>query len=175
MHYIDLGIFVGFMLLMLGIGYYFMHQNKNQDDYFVGGRKIGSWHVGLSVAATDDGGGFSVGLGGAGFLMGKSISWMLFTVLLGGWLAGVFLIPRIKQDKALANFYTFPQIFEYLFSKKVGLVAAFISLIGFRGHTPDEAIASMICGGLVTLTLGFIGSELPLGLVPNFNGILQRW
>jgi Na+/proline symporter len=65
MHYIDLGIFVGYMLLMLGVGYYFMHQNKNQDDYYVGGRNIGSWHIGLSVVATDVGGGFSVGLGRA--------------------------------------------------------------------------------------------------------------
>jgi SSS family solute:Na+ symporter len=129
------------MLLMLGIGYYFMHQNNNQDDYFVGGRNIGSWHIGLSVVATDVGGGFSVGLGGLGFVMGISGSWMLFTGLLGAWLAGVFLIPRIKLDKAFAGFYTFPQIFEHLFSKKVGLVAAFISLIGYLGFTSSQLLA----------------------------------
>ena len=141
MHYIDLGIFVGYMLLMLGVGYYFMYQNKNQEDYFVGGRNIGSWHIGLSVVATDVGGGFSVGLGGLGFVMGISGSWMLFTGLLGAWLAGVFLIPRIKQDKAFSGFYTFPQIFEHLFSKKVGLVAAFISLIGYLGFTSSQLLA----------------------------------
>ena len=141
MHYIDLGIFVGYMLLMLGVGYYFIYQNKNQEDYFVGGRNIGSWHIGLSVVATDVGGGFSVGLGGLGFVMGISGSWMLFTGLLGAWLAGVFLIPRIKQDKAFSGFYTFPQIFEHLFSKKVGLVAAFISLIGYLGFTSSQLLA----------------------------------
>ncbi len=141
MHYIDLGIFVGYMFVMLGIGFYFMRQNKNQDDYYVGGRNIGSWHIGLSVVATDVGGGFSVGLGGLGFVMGISGSWMLFTGLLGAWLAAVFLIPRIKKDKAFADFYTFPQIFEYLFSKKVGLVAAFISLIGYLGFTSSQLLA----------------------------------
>ena len=141
MHYIDLGIFVGYMLLMLGVGYYFMYQNKNQEDYFVGGRNIGSWHIGLSVVATDVGGGFSVGLGGLGFVMGISGSWMLFTGLLGAWQAGVFLIPRIKRDKAVSGFYTFPQIFEHLFSKKVGLVAAFISLIGYLGFTSSQLLA----------------------------------
>jgi SSS family solute:Na+ symporter len=155
MHYIDLGIFVGYMLLMLGVGYYFMHQNKNQEDYFVGGRNIGSWHIGLSVVATDVGGGFSVGLGGLGFVMGLSGSWMLFTGLLGAWFAGVFLIPRIKQDKAFSEFYTFPQIFEYLFSKKVGLVAAFISLIGYLGFTSSQLLAGakLASGTFVDLSL----------------------
>ncbi|AFL84478.1 Na+/proline symporter [Belliella baltica DSM 15883] len=141
MHYIDLGIFVGYMLIMLGVGYYFMHKNKNQDDYYVGGRDIGSWHIGLSVVATDVGGGFSVGLGGLGFVMGLSGSWMLFTGLLGAWLAAVFLIPRVKQDSAFANFYTFPQIFKYLFDRNVGIVAAVICLIGYLGFTSSQLLA----------------------------------
>lgn len=141
MHYIDLGIFVGYMLIMLGVGYYFMYKNKNQDDYYVGGRDIGSWHIGLSVVATDVGGGFSVGLGGLGFVMGLSGSWMLFTGLLGAWLAAVFLIPRVKQDKAFAEFYTFPQIFKHLFDRKVGIVAAVICLIGYLGFTSSQLLA----------------------------------
>ncbi|ERM81728.1 sodium:solute symporter [Rhodonellum psychrophilum GCM71 = DSM 17998] len=141
MHYIDLGIFVGYMLIMLGVGYYFMKKNKTQDDYYVGGRDIGSWHIGLSVVATDVGGGFSVGLGGLGFIMGLSGSWMLFTGLLGAWLAAVFLIPRVKSDPAFANFYTFPQIFQHLYSKKVGIVAACICLIGYLGFTSSQLLA----------------------------------
>jgi SSS family solute:Na+ symporter len=129
------------MLIMLGVGYYFMHKNKSQDDYYVGGRNIGSWHIGLSVVATDVGGGFSVGLGGLGFVMGLSGSWMLFTGLLGAWLAAVFLIPRVKQDKAFASFYTFPQIFNHLFDKKAGIVAAVICLIGYLGFTSSQLLA----------------------------------
>lgn len=141
MHYIDLGIFVGYMLIMLGVGYYFMHKNKSQDDYYVGGRNIGSWHIGLSVVATDVGGGFSVGLGGLGFVMGLSGSWMLFTGLLGAWLAAVFLIPRVKKDNAFAEFYTFPQIFKHLFDKKAGIAAAIICLIGYLGFTSSQLLA----------------------------------
>jgi SSS family solute:Na+ symporter len=51
---------------------------------------MSSWHIGLSVVATDVGGGFSIGLG-LGFT-GISGSWMLFTGLLGAWLSAVFLI-----------------------------------------------------------------------------------
>ena len=80
---------------MLGIGVFFMNKNSSEEDYYVGGREMGSGHIGLSVVATDVGGGFSIGLGGLGFVMGLSGSWMLFTGLLGAWLSAVFLIPRV--------------------------------------------------------------------------------
>lgn len=138
---IDLSIFIIYMILMLGVGFYFMRKNTGQDDYYVGGRNIGSWHIGLSVVATDVGGGFSVGLGGLGFLMGLSGSWMLFTGLLGAWMAAVILIPRVRADPAFKNFYTLPQIFQYLFDRKVGVVAAVISFAGYLGFTSSQLLA----------------------------------
>ena len=59
MHWIDVVIFAVYLLFMLGIGFYFMRKNNSADDYFVGGRKMSSFHIGLSVVATDVGGGFS--------------------------------------------------------------------------------------------------------------------
>ncbi|PRY87663.1 sodium:solute symporter family protein [Mongoliibacter ruber] len=165
MHLIDLGIFVGYMVAMLGVGYYFMNQNKSQDDYYVGGRSIGSWHIGLSVVATDVGGGFSVGLGGLGFVMGLSGSWMLFTGLLGAWLAAVFLIPRVKSDKAFANFYTFPQIFQHLFDKKVGIVAAIISMVGYLGFTSSQLLAGAKLASGTFLELSLTQALVIMGVI----------
>jgi solute:Na+ symporter, SSS family len=141
MHFIDLGIFLIYMLAMLGVGIYFMKRNTSQEDYYVGGRSIGSFHIGLSVVATDVGGGFSVGLGGLGFVMGISGSWMLFTGLLGAWLAAVILIPRVKSDPALSNFITFPQIIGYLFDSWAAKVAAVICFIGYLGFTSSQLLA----------------------------------
>ena len=79
MHWIDLTIFFLYMIGMLGFGVFFLQRNEGADDYYVGGRNMNSLHIGLSVVATDVGGGFSIGLGGLGFVMGLSGSWMLFT------------------------------------------------------------------------------------------------
>lgn len=157
MHLIDVSIFILYMLIMLGVGVYFMRRNKDKDDYFVGGRNMGSWHVGLSVVATDVGGGFSIGLGGLGFLMGLSGSWMLFTGLLGAWLAAVFLIPAVKKNKHFASFYTFPQIFGSLYSPTVALVAAVISFIGYIGFTSSQLLAGakLAAGTLDGLSLEY--------------------
>ena len=75
---------------MLGVGVYFFRKNKNVEDYYVGGRSMSSWHIGLSVVATDVGGGFSIGLGGLGFTIGIAGSWMLFTGLVGAWVSAVY-------------------------------------------------------------------------------------
>ena len=155
MHYIDLTIFVAYMIAMLGVGFYFLKKNEGAEDYYVGGRSMSSGHIGLSVVATDVGGGFSIGLGGLGFMMGLSGSWMLFTGLLGAWLAAVFLIPKVKNNPAFAHFLTFPQIFGHYFNARVALLAGIISAIGYTGFTSSQILAGakLASGTFVNLDL----------------------
>ncbi|MTI20318.1 sodium:solute symporter family protein [Fulvivirga sp. RKSG066] len=141
MHIIDLAIFIVYMLAMLGVGFFFLRKNKGLDDYYVGGRGMTSWHIGLSVVATDVGGGFSIGLGGLGFTMGLSGSWMLFTGLIGAWLAAVFLIPVVRGNPAFSKFHTMPQVYNFFFDKRVALTAAIISAIGYAGFTSSQILA----------------------------------
>lgn len=56
MHFIDILILVLYLAIMLGVGFFFYRKNESADDYYVGGRQMGSMHVGLSVVATDVGG-----------------------------------------------------------------------------------------------------------------------
>jgi SSS family solute:Na+ symporter len=148
------------MIAMMGIGIYFHYRNKNIEDFFVGGRKMGSWHVGLSVVATDVGGGFSIGLGGLGFIMGISGSWMLFTGLVGAWLSAVILIPRIKALTKKRDLYTFPQVFESYFNRNVALVAGIISAIGYLGFTSSQLLA-----GAKLASATFSGLDLETALL----------
>lgn len=141
MHPVDLAIFIVYIVAMLGIGIYFHIRNNDIEDFYVGGRKMGAWHIGFSVVATDVGGGFSIGLGGLGFAIGLSGSWMLFTGLLGAWLSAVFLIPKIKLLSDKKNLYTFPQIFEHYYDNKVAVVAGIISAVGYLGFTSSQLLA----------------------------------
>ncbi|MDD3431987.1 MAG: sodium:solute symporter family protein [Bacteroidales bacterium] len=141
MHFIDLIIFILYIIVMLSVGIYFYRKNKNLDDYYVGGRSLGSWHIGLSVVATDVGGGFSIGLGGLGFVMGIAGSWMLFTGLIGAWLSAVLLIPVVNKLSKTQKFYTFPQLFGFFYDKKVAMIAGIISAIGYLGFTSSQLLA----------------------------------
>ncbi len=126
---------------MVGVGLYYFKKNSSLDDYYVGGRNISYGHIGFSVVATDVGGGFSVGLGGLGFTMGLSGSWMLFTGLLGAWLSAVFLIPRLYRMPAFKSLFSLPEVFKSLYGSKAAIIAALISFIGYLGFTSSQVLA----------------------------------
>lgn len=141
MHPVDLGILGVYFLGMLAVGIYFQRRQTGLDEYFVGGREMSSGHIGLSVVATDVGGGFSIGLGGLGFVMGLSASWLLFTGLIGAWLAAVFLIPRVKVLGEAHRHRSFPDFLAYRFGEPTRLVAALVSAIGYAGFTGAQLLA----------------------------------
>lgn len=141
LHWIDASIFISYMVALLGVGVHFMRKNASADDYFVSGRSMGKWHIGLSVVATDVGGGFSIGLGGLGFAVGLSGSWMLFTGLIGAWLAAVLLIPRVYRLGSAKRLLTFPQLFGHFYDGRVALAAGIISVIGYLGFTSSQILA----------------------------------
>lgn len=141
MSFIDILIFVIYFTAMLGVGVYFFRKNKNVEDYYVGGRSMSSWHIGLSVVATDVGGGFSIGLGGLGYMLGLAGSWMLFTGLIGAWLSAVVMIPKISKLSTKHKFFTFPEVFEHFYNSKVAFIAGVISAIGYIGFTSSQLLA----------------------------------
>lgn len=155
MSWIDISIFIVYFVIMLGIGFFFMNKNTSAEDYYVGGRNMGSWHVGLSVVATDVGGGFSIGLGGLGFSMGLSGSWMLFTGLIGAWLSAVVLVPKVSRMSKRLNLFTFPQIFKHFYNPRVALIAGILSALGYIGFTSSQILAGakLASGAIVDLDI----------------------
>ena len=147
METLDLIVLVLYFLGILGVGVYFLRRNVDSEDYFVGGRGMGAGHVGLSVVATDVGGGFSIGLGGLGFTMGIAGSWMLATGLIGAWLATVLLIPRVFDIGRDEKLFTYPQLFGRVYSKRVALAAAVISALGYAGFTASQLRAGAKLAG----------------------------
>ncbi len=141
MHVVDYTIFGTYFFAVLGVGYYFLRKNKSKEDYYVGGRNIGAGHVGISIAATDVGGGFSIGLGGLGFTMGLAGSWLLFTGLVGAWVAAVLTVPRLKRLDIDSGLLTFPDFLSLKYNKSVGTIAAIISSLGYLGFTAGQILA----------------------------------
>jgi len=156
MHLLDYVIFGLYMLGVLWIGYYFLHKNEDAEDYYVGGRTMSPSHIGLSIVATDVGGGFSIGLGGLGFTMGLSGSWMLFTGLIGAWLSAVFIIPKIKAIDQKYGMMTYPDFLKHAFDSDVATVAAVISGLGYLGFTGGQVLAgSKLIAGTMVKTAPF--------------------
>jgi SSS family solute:Na+ symporter len=160
MSFIDYLIFAVYMLGVMGIGIYCFLRNKDREDYYVGGRSVNPYYVGLSLVATDVGGGFSIGLGGVGFAMGLSGSWLLFTGLVGAWLCAVFIIPKIKKLDAEHSFMTYPDFLQFRYNSRVAVVAAIFSGLGYLGFTGGQMLAG------AKLAAATIFQTNPLGMEP---------
>lgn len=160
MSLIDYVIFALYLVVVMGVGFYHFFKNKDREDYYVGGRSVKPGYVGLSIVATDVGGGFSIGLGGVGFAMGLAGSWLLFTGLVGAWLCAIFIIPRIKKLDAKHSFMTYPDFLRHRYGESVALVAALISGIGYLGFAGGQMLAG------ATLASATILPTAPFGMDP---------
>ncbi len=160
MIFVDYFIFGLYLCGVLGVGWYYFRRNRDTEDYFVGGRAIASHHVGLSIVATDVGGGFSIGLGGLGFTMGLSGSWLLLTGLLGAWLSAVFIIPHVKRLDARHGLVTYPDFLRWRYGERVALLAALVSGLGYLGFTGAQVLAGAKLASATIIT------RAPLGLDP---------
>ncbi len=157
---VDYAVFALYLCGVMGIGVYHYRRNRNAEDYYVGGRSIKAHHVGLSIVATDVGGGFSIGLGGLGFTMGLAGSWLLFSGLVGAWLSAVFIIPRIKRLDRKHGMFTYPDFLRFRYGERVALLAAIISAIGYMGFTGAQVLAGAKLASVTVIT------RAPFGLSP---------
>lgn len=160
MYWIDFVIIVLYLTGVFLVGAYFFKKNKNREDYYVGGRSIKPFHVGLSVVATDVGGGFSIGLGALGYTIGLSGSWMLFTGLVGAWLSAVLIIPKLKLVDKKHGMMTYPDFLRFRFNKEVAWVAAMVSGIGYLGFTGGQVLAG------AKLASATLFTNIPLAIDP---------
>jgi len=165
MHIIDIIVFIIYFILMLGVGIYFFRKNESVEDYYVGGRSMGSWHIGLSVVATDVGGGFSIGLGGLGFTIGLAGSWMLFTGLVGAWLSAVVLIPIVSKLSDKHKFFTLPHLFGHFYNGKVAMLAGIISAIGYIGFTSSQLLAGAKLASATFVEIDFLTALIIMGVI----------
>ncbi len=166
MSILDYIIFGLYLVGILAVGFYHFRRNNDLDDYYVGGRKMSPYHVGLSIVATDVGGGFSIGLGGLGFTMGLSGSWLLFTGLVGAWLSAVLIIPRLKTADTRLGLFTYPDFLRHRYGEGVALVAALISGIGYLGFTGGQVLAGAKLASATIIT------QAPWGLSPLHFSLL---
>ncbi len=137
----DFAILALYGLGLIAIAVFVSRKRVSAEEYYLGSKNLGAAHIGLSVAATDVGGGFSIGLGAFGFSMGLAGSWLLFTGLVGAFLSAVFLIPRLKQLELTQPYFSYPQVIAHYYGDTSGRIAALLSFVGYLAFTAAQLMA----------------------------------
>ena len=102
--------FVAYALVILGIGIFSYKKSKSMNDYFIGGRQLGSWTTAISAQASDMSGWLLMGLPGAIFVSGLTESWIAIGLFIGTYLNWKILAARLrKMSYAAGDAITIPE------------------------------------------------------------------
>jgi sodium/proline symporter len=149
------GSFVGYLILMLAIGFLFSRRQESLGDYYLGGRKMNKWVVALSAQASDMSGWLLMGLPGAIYVGGFSEAWIGIGLMIGTYLNWKIVAGRLRRySQACGDSITIPDFICNRFRDGTGvsrIVAAIIILVFFTFYTASGFVSA---AKLFTSTFG---------------------
>ena len=90
-----LAVLVTYQLLLLGIGLMVRGLNRDREDFFLGGRRLGPLVAGLSYSASAASAWTLLGFSGITYLLGLSAVWLALGTTLGAAVAWLWFAPRL--------------------------------------------------------------------------------
>ena len=171
-----------YLLGMLWIGLRCSKKNKNTDDFYLGGRKLGPFVTAMSAEASDMSSWLLMGLPGVAYLTGVAdAAWTAIGLAIGTYLNWLIVAKRIRRYSEKCNATTIPAFFSNRFrdnSKMLSIVAAIMIIVFFVPYTAsgfaacgklfnslfgvDYTVAMIICAVVIVLytaTGGFLAAS----------------
>ena len=145
-----------YLALVLYIGYRCSKQNRNTDDFYLGGRKLGPFVTAMSAEASDMSSWLLMGLPGVAYLSGiADAGWTAIGLAIGTYINFLVVAKRLRRyTKVANNSITLPQFFKNRFHDESGtliLISAVIIVIFFIPYTASGFAA---CGKLFSSLFG---------------------
>jgi SSS family solute:Na+ symporter len=154
LHPLDLVVIFLYFAVLLWIGYAVMRSEKERSEiesFLAADRNMNLLQSTTSTAATDIGGGFSIAMGGLGFTLGISGSWLVAVSGLSVVMASFLVVPKIKRWADRVRGLTTGDLFEQRFDRRTGTVAAALIGVSWFAFVGGQIIAG---GKLLQATMG---------------------
>lgn len=146
---------IAYLAMVLYIGYRCSKQNKNTDDFYLGGRKLGPFVTAMSAEASDMSSWLLMGLPGVAYLTGVAdAGWTAIGLAVGTYINWLIVAKRLRRYSHIAgNSITLPQFFKNRYHDKRALltISAIIIVIFFIPYTASGFAA---CGKLFSSLFG---------------------
>ena len=162
LNWIDGLAIAAYFLLLLVIGWRVMIKARQRDalgSFMAADRDMGLWQTTASTAATDLGGGFSIAMGGLGFSLGISGSWLIAISGLSVVMVSFLLVPKIKIWSNQTQGLTTGDLFSQRFGLRTGRLAALVIALSWFSFVGGQIIAG---GKLLQVTLSL---DLTLAII----------
>jgi sodium/proline symporter len=92
-----IGVLVGYLIILLGIGFWASRESGDLKGYFVAGKQLPAWVIAFSSNATGESAWLLLGLTGMGYAIGVHAFWVILGEVLGVAAAWVFVARPFKE------------------------------------------------------------------------------
>ena len=154
MHALDILAIVVYFVVLIWIGMSVARKERGSgesESFLAADRSMNLVQTTASTAATDLGGGFSIAMGGLGFTLGISGSWLIAISGLSVVMVSFLMVPKVKRWADRVKGLTTGDLFEARFDRRTGLLAAIVIGIAWFTFVGGQIIAG---AKLMQATLG---------------------
>jgi len=161
LHTTDFVVMAVYFLVLLAIGLWVMRSKtgaSESESFLAADRNMNLFQSTTSTAATDIGGGFSIAMGGLGFTLGISGSWLVAISGLSVVMASFLVVPKVKRWADRVKGLTSGDLFGQRFDARTGFTAACLVGASWFAFVGGQIIAG---GKLLQATVGL---SLPVAI-----------
>lgn len=146
---------VAYLAMMLYIGFRMSNKNKNTDDFYLGGRKLGPLVTAMSAEASDMSSWLLMGLPGVAYLTGVAdAAWTAIGLAVGTYLNWLLVARRIRVYTHTTNSITIPDFFADRYGDKKHILSSVAAVIIIIFFIPYTASGFAACGKLFNQLFG---------------------
>ena len=127
---------IGYMAIVVGVGFYFTSKNKSTDDFYLGGRKLGPFVTAMSAEASDMSSWLLMGLPGVALagLVGMTGTfaeavWTAVGLAVGTYVNWLIVAKKLRLYSEHIGASTIPDYLSNRFHDKSGLIVGMSAII----------------------------------------------
>lgn len=144
-----------YLLMMVIVGAYFSRINKNTDDFYLGGRRLGPLVAAMSAEASDMSSWLLLGLPGLALVTGLAeASWTAIGLAIGTYLNWLFVAKRLRVYTQKIDAVTIPDFFSKRFGDDKHILTLLSAVIIIVFFVPYTASGFAACGKLFSTMFG---------------------
>jgi len=153
---VDTGIIFVYMALMVAIGIYAHYRQKNIEDYYVAGRRLGPFSIACLWLASWVGGASIIGSSARAHEIGVSAIWYVLSLAIGCLLFGLFAAARIQKLGDAHSHLTYPDFIEQSYDSRTRIIATITTSAAMIAYAAGQMVA---IGSILHVLLGWDYSQ----------------
>ena len=141
MNTLDIFLIIGYFVAMIVLGFYAQRKQKGIDDYYLGGKSMNAFHIGVLWMAGWIGGSSVVGTSANGYSMGITAVWYVVSIAVGCMMFACVMAKPIKRMNSVFNNITFPELIVSRYDEKCGVMTSITTIFAMIGYTAAQFVS----------------------------------